>query len=277
MGKQKEEVQEFKGTEQEFTKLFKSLCDTRSAWQVWSDLMSAFSCTLANAGNLDPDKDRVAKREEEYKACIGRLGGSEVPSQMFETIVMALDRNPEQDFLGKMFMQLELGSHWHGQFFTPFNISMMMAQTGMDPDKVKDQINEKGWISINDPSCGAGSTLIGAVAVLSRAHINWQQHVAFVANDIDRTAAQMCFIQLSLLGCAGYVAVTNTLSNPITGLVLFPKEKPDQEFYFTPMWWNDVWTGRRFCRYLDRMTSKRADHSNMFYLDFGKWKEAVNE
>lgn len=277
MGKQKEEAQEFKGTEQEFTKLFRKLCDTRSAWQVWSDLMTAFSCALANAGNLDPNKSRVANREEEYKGCIERLGGLEIPSQMFAVLTMALDRDPEQDFLGKMFMQLELGSHWHGQFFTPFNIGMMMAQVQMDTEKVKEQVDEKGWISVNDPACGAGCTLIAAAAVLSHAKINWQQHVAFVANDIDRTAAQMCFIQLSLLGCAGYVAVANTLSDPVTGSVLFPKEKPSQEFYYTPMWWSSTWTYRRAFHILDRMTAKKEDHSNMFYLDFGKWKEAVNE
>ncbi len=252
MAKEIEKRAAFIDAEKEFIKLFKSLCDTRSSWQVWTDLMGAFSCTIANVGNLDPDKGRIASREEEYESCIEHLGGVEVPSQIFAALTMALDKDSEQDFLGRMFMELELGSNWHGQFFTPFTVSQMMAQASIDPDKVRRQIEEKGWISVNDSSCGAGSTLIGAVAVLSRAGIRWQQHVAFVANDIDRIAAQMCYIQLSLLGCAGYVAVTNTLTNPITGSVLFPREKDGQEFYYTPMWWNDIWTHRRLFHMLGK-------------------------
>ena len=46
----------------------------------------------------------------------------------------------------------------------------------------------------------------------------------------------MCYIQLSLLGCAGYVVVGDTLSNPIEGDVLFPDEKEGQEFWYTPFW-----------------------------------------
>lgn len=75
---------------------------------------------------------------------------------------------------------------------------------------------------------------------------------AFVGNDIDRVAAQMCYIQLSLLGCPGYIAVTDTLTNPITGPVIQPNEKPDQEFWFMPMYWSDPWTMRRLKEYYKR-------------------------
>lgn len=45
---------------------------------------------------------------------------------------MELERNPDQDFLGKMFMQLELGNHWKGQFFTSYNVCHLMAEMNMD-------------------------------------------------------------------------------------------------------------------------------------------------
>lgn len=278
MAKKKQEEEQITGTQKEFIKLFQGLCTSRSAWQVWTDFTTAAADSLANVCEID--KERKERREKEYKGCIERLGGVEAPSQMLAVIVMALDNNPEQDFLGEMFMELGLGSNWHGQFFTPYNVCQMMASMTVETDKIKAQIEDEGWIAVNDPACGAGATLIAAANAMQKAGINYQQHAVFVANDIDRTAAQMCYIQLSLLGCAGYVAVTNTLSNPITGPVLFPEEKPDQEFFFTPLWWDDVWTYRRLLGRM-RMSMKpfktEEDHSNMFYLNLEEWKEAVNE
>ena len=46
----------------------------------------------------------------------------EIAAEILNIIVMALENEPEQDFLGKMYMNLNLGNHWKGQFFTPYNI-----------------------------------------------------------------------------------------------------------------------------------------------------------
>lgn len=50
----KKEAQTIQGTKQEFLKIFREMCYSRSAWQVWSDLISMIACTLANS--TDPDK-----------------------------------------------------------------------------------------------------------------------------------------------------------------------------------------------------------------------------
>lgn len=52
---------EIKGTEKEFLDLFNHLCYSRTAWQVWSDLMSAMACTIANpvvGSVLQPDEQK---------------------------------------------------------------------------------------------------------------------------------------------------------------------------------------------------------------------------
>lgn len=231
------------GTEKEFIDLFKSLIVSRSDWQVWSDLMAAMACAIANV--LDPNEKRKADREKEYADCITRLGDQKTAADIFAIVNAGLDRDPDQDFLGKLYMNLGLGSHWKGQFFTPFTIGQMMADTDLSDGIVQEQINRHGWASVEDPSCGAGCTLIAAASAFRKQKINYQQHVIFVGQDIDRVAAQMCFIQLSLLGCPGYIVVADTLTNPICGSVLVPHEKDNQEFWYTPMWWSDIWTYRR--------------------------------
>lgn len=236
--------------DKEFMDLFRSLCTTHSAWEVWQAFISASAISISNT--LDPNEERRASREKEYHDAFKRIGGLNVPGQMLGFITASFDRNPEQDFLGRTFMQLGLGSNWHGQFFTPYQVARMMADLSLNRKEVEKLIHDRGWISVSDLSCGAGATLIGAFAALKACKINPQTQVCFVGSDIDRLAAQMCYIQLSLLGCAGYVVVTDTLMHPVTGpSALFPNEQEGQEYWYTPMWWSDIWTGRRLCCAMD--------------------------
>ena len=88
----------------------------------------------------------------------------------------------------------------------------------------------------SDPACGAGALLI-AFANSARAHgVNYQEKVLFVAQDIDATAAKMCYIQLTLLGCSACIIIGDSLVKP--GF------HPDNEVYYTPMYFLNSW---RFC------------------------------
>lgn len=271
---------EIQGTEKEFLELFRKLCNFRSSWQVWADLMSAIACSLSNAGETNPK--RRAEREKEYEDCVKRLGGSnEIPSMIFAVITIALEKNPDQDFLGKMYMQLELGNHWKGQFFTPYNICRCMAEMNIGPG-VEAEVERRGYLSVADPACGAGAMLVAAANVFKKHGINYQKNVIFVAQDIDRVVAQMCYIQLSLLGCAGYVVVADSISNPVTGPPIEPVEKESQEFWYTPFYKTDTWQLRRLFNRLNSLTPKTAPEAKkseenkfMFFFNFDKDKEVL--
>lgn len=227
--------------EKQFLEKFNFLCQSRSNWQVWTDFITVSAITLANS--IDKTSEIRDEREKEYENCIKRLGGVDIPAEMFSIVVLALEENPEQDFLGSMFMKLGLGNHWKGQFFTPYNVCKMMSE--INSINIEKQISEKGWVSVNDPACGAGATLISIANILKDYKINYQNHALFVAQDIDRVAGMMCYIQLSLLGCAGYVVIADTLCNPLTGNVLRPNPNENQEIWFTPMYISNVWRLRR--------------------------------
>lgn len=231
----------------EFLKSFNALCSYRSSWQVWADFVIASACALANS--VDKGK-HFEEREKEYSECIERLGGVEKASELFSYVVLALEENPNQDFLGSLYMELNLGNHWKGQFFTPISICDMMARITLN--ETIDTIEEKGWATINDPACGAGATLISAANVMKEKGVDYQNRALFVAQDIDRITGLMCFIQLSLLGCAGYVVIADTLCNPIVGkAALFVEEQPGQEIWFLPMFSNEIWDGRKKWNFLD--------------------------
>lgn len=238
----------FTGGKAEFLKLFNQLCYARQKWQVWADLMEAMACAISNA--VDRREEVFQKREERFAQAVGRLGGLEIPSKIFAITTMALEKEPEQDFLGDMYMSLNLGSHWHGQFFTPYEICRLMAEVDLPEVKVLEDLDNRHFITVNDPACGAGATLIAAINRFRQIGVD-QLHFLTTGNDIDSVAAKMCYIQLSLLGAAGWVAITNTLSNPVCGDPLMPQEKEDQEFWYTPMFFHWAWDGRRKCKTMD--------------------------
>ena len=231
----------------EFIKLFDGLCRTHARWQVWQDLILMTAAAISNA----VDSVHRDQRERQYMEAIKRYSSEEAQifPELFALLVMALDANPFQDFLGDLFMQLELSSHWHGQFFTPFCVCKMMAE--MNREAMARGVAQKGWISVCDPACGAGATLIAAAQTMDEANINYQQHALFVGQDIDSTAGLMCYIQLSLIGCAGYIKIGNSLTEPMTGDVLFGEQS--DAMWYTPMFFQDVWHWRRAWRMVDRM------------------------
>ena len=208
-------------------------------WQVWDDLM------YMSAAALSQPCQWVQAREDEYMRRINRYPENLQPlfPQMFAEIALAFEQEGFNDILGSMYMELELGNHWRGQFFTPYYVCLMMSK--IICGNPKGEIKKNGFISVNDPTCGGGAMLIAAAQYCFEQEVNYQKNVLFVGQDIDLVVARMCFIQLSLLGCSGYVIIGNSLTQPATGHVLFPISDDDLDVWYTPMFFSDIWHYRR--------------------------------
>lgn len=233
-----------KQSQAEFARQFTSLCGYKSSWEVWADFVTLSALTIANA--MDREGETHDKREQEYLSIIKRYAKKEQQgfAELLARLVLALEEDPNQDFLGEMFMALELGSHWKGQFFTPYSICRLMAALTVGEREA--QMKERGWSSINDPCCGAGALLIAARNEMVCKGLGPRQ-LLYVAQDIDRTAALMCYLQLSLLGCAGYVTVGDSLTQPSvspTGSPLLISPAPGQEVWLMPALYDEVWVAR---------------------------------
>ncbi len=115
--------------EKEFRRIFKELTYAHSAWHVWQDFVFMSACTLSNA----VDKSHYDVREKSYLDVIKKYNKKErllFPELLVDT-VMALELNPEQDFLGSLYMELELQNNRKGQFFTPYNVARFMATVSL--------------------------------------------------------------------------------------------------------------------------------------------------
>lgn len=226
----------------EFLRVFNQLTYRHRSWDVWRDFIVMYACALSNP----VDKEHYEERESLYLRTIKKYNKQEQPlfSELAAYTVMALEENPEQDFLGSIYMSLNLGNQHNGQFFTPYHVCELMAEVTMQDSVLKTE--KEGYLTINDPCCGAGATLIAGVHAakkrLEKAGYNYQNHILVVAQDIDQTVALMCYIQLSLLGVAGYVKVGNSLTDPIT------ENDSKENYWFTPMYFFPVWSMRRLFR-----------------------------
>lgn len=237
-----------------FIETFNKLVSERNRpWDIWKDFILMSACAISNA----VDKSHYDEREERYLKTIAKYTKEEqnLFPQLLAEMTVALDKNPEQDFLGEVYMRLKLGSDALKQIFTPYHICQFMASATMNG--LVEQVEKKGYVTINDDCCGGGATLIAAAnearKELAKVHLNFQNHVLFYAQDIEETVALMCYIQLSLLGVAGVVKVGNSLINPI-------KNGDSLETYwFTPIYFHEIWRTRRLIAGLNDILEREME------------------
>lgn len=223
-----------------FVKEMDALCGHRNRWEIWHDMVHMFAISISNA----VDGRHRDAREARYMAIAKRYSAEEMNAfaALFARMVNVYEVCGHMDFMGEIFMELGLGNDRGGQFFTPYDVCKIMAKVSID--SAPQGIERNGYISINDCACGAGATLIAAADILwNDQKINYQQTVMFTGQDIDETTALMCYIQFSLLGCAGYVHIGDTLTEPMTGHVLFGDG--GENTWYTPMYFSEVWEIRR--------------------------------
>ena len=131
-------------------------------------------------------------------------------ARMFALLTLVTREYAEDpcDILGDIYHELRLNNEWNGQFFTPDHICRLMAQLA-NVDVPEDK---ESPITINEPTCGSGTMVIGAVWAMQRKGIDYRRKSFFVAQDIDIRCVWMAYIQLSLYGIPAVVIHGNTLT-----------------------------------------------------------------
>lgn len=180
-------------------------------WEVFTDWVAAMALSLANSAELNPAVR--AKREEEYERLEAKHGPDNMQrfSRAMAHLISLLEEE-RTDALGRLYMQLELGNSDTGQFFTPYEVSKVMAALAFDAEYAKRTVEERGYVTVSEPACGAGGMLIAFAEHMREIGLNPQQQLHVTAVDIDITAVHMTFVQLSLLGVPAVVVHGNALT-----------------------------------------------------------------
>lgn len=181
-----------------FLKIFNSLTGKHSRWEIWEDFVTLTAIEISNS----TDKVNAPERTKMYQTIVSKYSAKEREgmAEMLGEVIMGMEQNPDQDFLGSLYMMCELGNSHAGQFFTPYDVCRCMAEITFDPKLHPDM---EGFISVSDPACGAGATLLAFLNVCKRRNICYHNKVLVIAQDIDFIVGLMCYIQCSFMGCAG--------------------------------------------------------------------------
>jgi hypothetical protein len=194
----------------ELAKLLRANADRHHLWDVFGDFVEMAALAVRNAfERLGAGFD---EREQRYLRIAGKYRADELErfSHAFAALVEAMEMKPG-DVLGSLFGEMELGNSARGQFFTPYELCRLMASMTID-DTLRAEIDRKGFITVQEPACGAGAMLIALATQLQDQGINYQQCIHVTATDIDARAVHMTYLQLSLLHVPALVILGNTLS-----------------------------------------------------------------
>lgn len=208
-------------------KLLEQNSRRRHMWEVFSDFVEMAALAMSNS--IDLMQHHV--REERYMQIIARYEPDEQKRfpQILGELVCALEFGPD-DVMGKVFAELEQGNSSRGQFFTPYSVCQMMAmlQVG-DGSDIRTKINERGYVTVSEPACGAGAMVIAMADAIKSKGINYQQHMHVTAVDIDSRAVHMAYLQFSLL----HIPATIILGNALT--------LEEREHWYTPAHFMGLW------------------------------------
>lgn len=197
-------MKNFVNHEKAFISLFNYTARYHHRHQVFEDFVSCSVIALQNSLSF------CEKREQKYLRIVSRYEKQDVTrmAELLAHVVCGLD-DAQGDFLGRVFMQLDLGDKYRGQFFTPWDVAVMMAH--MQLGNVANNFTDKPFITLSEPACGAGSMVLAFAAVLRDAGYSPHRYLWVSATDIDPLAAGMAYIQLTLCGVAGEVVIGNSL------------------------------------------------------------------
>ncbi len=216
----------------QFVKCFEKLRGRYDAFNVYSDFLAMSAIAISNAVNFNE------AREQEYLRIVNKYNEKEraIFPQMLACIVAEMEpaalRLPRYyDVLGELFGGLQLHDSWKGQFFTPQCVSDFMAEVTIG--KHEQQIEKRGYIKMNEPAIGGGSTVIGAVNAMFKKGFNPCKQLLVVGYDLDPRCVHMAYIQLSLMGVPAMIQQRNSLSGESYG-----------DYWYTPVFILDDWAGR---------------------------------
>lgn len=199
----------------EFILKIQNLDKAKHSRSIFKDFLILSTCTIAQPFY------RSDKIEQKYLSTVSTYNKEQANefSQMLALLVNALEEK-YQDFLGQVYMQLNIGNIKTGQFFTPYSISKMMAQINWTESIEK--LKQNKLLTLSEPCCGSGGMAIAFAETMKEQGHNYQNQLFVEAIDIDELCFMMTYIQLSLFGIPARVLLGDALAWNIQRVLYTP-------------------------------------------------------
>jgi hypothetical protein len=146
----------------QFVSVFRHTARHLRRWDVFSDFI-----TLA-ASELDLATIRAPESMARCRKICERYRPEDIQDlhRLFGLMVSALEAK-FHDFLGAIFMELELGDGKQGQYFTPYSVQSLMARMLMPG--VEEAVKREGLFTLSEPTCGAGGMVVAVAECMLEA------------------------------------------------------------------------------------------------------------
>ena len=183
--------------------------------QLISDVFECGAITISNMVDLMNKEERekrylqvIKKYQKEEQTLI-----AEIFAMIFALLSSVVyDNGRFYDNLGELFMRCNQGSSSAGQYFTPFQVSAMMARMIIG-DEILEKTQNDGVLTLNDSCCGGGGMMMAALDVLkNKYHVNYTRNCFVLCSDIDLRCVHMTYLQLALAGVPAIVKHQNSLT-----------------------------------------------------------------
>ena len=181
--------------------------ESNNIWEIYNDFLMISAENFRRL--LDKDFNIHHNIYDKY---------SNVEINSFNKMLIVLDellQNDKKDHLGDLLMELEMANKLNGQFFSPFDISLISSMLGISKDEVDNKIKEKGYITLHEMSVGGGAIVIAVAKLLSEWGYNPKENLLVVCNDLDKKAIYMSYIQFTLLDIPSVIFEMDTLTQEI--------------------------------------------------------------
>lgn len=164
---------------------------------LFQDFVTVAALTLQNG--FEPRNEAWHAREAEYLRIVGQYDRDVIDAMahcLGGLIMRAQDEH--RDHLGELYMALGIGNKSLGQFFTPYHISRLMAAISLERKQIEAAIEKQGYLSLNEPTCGAGGIVVAAADVMRELGFDPETQLRVVAQDADRHCCRMTYVNCLL-------------------------------------------------------------------------------
>lgn len=201
----------------EFTRILEGFRYTHGLRELFADWLEIAAAAIHQEPyhlGLIPQDSAWQEIEAHYLNAIQRYQPKELDAfaQLLGITKLALGE-AYGDFLGSVYMGLEISQKRSGEFFTPFPVSVLMA--GITLGDVSEHLKEKGFITLAEPACGGGGMLIAVARIMAEAGHDPGATMFFEATDISKLCFNMAYLQTAILGLSGIVRHGDTLRSEV--------------------------------------------------------------
>lgn len=174
----------------------------------------------------------ISVREEEYMAEIVRWSADEARlfGEAFHGLVEAMEARPFTDLLGPLHQEwrADIDRKSGGEFYTPDHVCRLMA--GMS---IPETLPQDRPLEVMEPAAGCGGMIPATAQQLAEVRGISPLCMRATCVDVDRTACDICYINLTLNGIPATVVHGNSLSLKTWGAwrnLMWPLARPRHPF-----------------------------------------------